>query len=228
MIRPRASTALGLYELAEKYDIPVVAQLASSLLQSSLRPRSGEPESPFPRHGIDLWKLADCAIRRGNSDLLRRCVATIAEPLEYMGEGHNACMQAPTSEMICAGLGGVLPLLIPSINDAVKRLVEKIKHQSLELKQLRMGHWAEKFKLDWKAWLLWKRLACKKGDSKAAPWKTIMYLPYTSARQAMKACTIAAGALGRNLFVRVQRWTASLWAAYKCYISATFLVSSLI
>lgn len=83
-VRGPDPTALGLDDLADKYDIPAVARLASGLLARGLRPLSGEPASalPLPRTRLDPWALADRAVRRGDRELLLRCVATIAEPLE--------------------------------------------------------------------------------------------------------------------------------------------------
>lgn len=81
-IRGPDPTAVGLDDLADKYDIPAVAKLASGLFARGLRPLNGEPASGLPRTRLDLWSLADRAVRRGDQDLLLRCVCTIAEPLE--------------------------------------------------------------------------------------------------------------------------------------------------
>lgn len=68
-VRGPDPTALGLDDLADKYDIPAVARLASGLLARGLRPLSGEPASalPLPRTRLDPWALADRAVRRGTA-----------------------------------------------------------------------------------------------------------------------------------------------------------------
>lgn len=78
-------SADNLHLLADKYNIPVLHKLARRTLLHSLKPSAAETAA-VPRGTLDPWMLACRAVQVDDSDLLRRCMATVCEPLEKGGQ----------------------------------------------------------------------------------------------------------------------------------------------
>ncbi|MEW5318399.1 MAG: hypothetical protein WDW38_009624 [Sanguina aurantia] len=105
-------SAANLHVLSDKYDIPVLHKLARRALLHSLRPLAGDAAA-VPRGTLDPWALAHRACQFDDSELLRRCMATVCEPLEKGG-----CI-CPLSVNQKAALSPMVCELVSEVNKAV-------------------------------------------------------------------------------------------------------------
>lgn len=112
-------SAVALYHLAVKYDMPAVTSLAKDRLLCSLKSLQGE--APHTLSGkLDPWMLAHMAAQVNDSDLSRRSMSTICEPLRSGGS------IAPLPISLTNWVGPVVCELVSEVNKAVIGIPEKL------------------------------------------------------------------------------------------------------
>lgn len=114
--------SVGMYLLADKYDIPCLSAFARRSLQTSmsLSTADGEDDIPFT-HVLDPWQIAAYGSQCNDAELVDFCMNLVVAPLK-----HGKNMLAPSTPPTVPAL---LQILIEKTN-TISRYINSVANKS--------------------------------------------------------------------------------------------------